>query len=439
MKTKGTILVLLIFLFVIHVQSQERAGDFIVLNALELFTSLEEMNPDLKTAKYKIDYADAALKESKGWWLPSIDLGGTMHQLNGAAMNTDGRIFTDLDRQNSWFGGAAHLNWDFGESQLNIQSKKFGLGSAQINLRRVHMYKKFQLADALTQYGKATEKKAAFDSLAAISFSLGEQIKQQHQAGLVNESAFNLSQSAYRLIEIKSDEAGMMADQALFQVLYFLDQDIEGAYILQLESMNEWGENTNDYTAEISQHPDLEYYKYIIETRENEKKLTYKSIALPEVYVGFRQGLFGDLFSPTGVNNQVIDNLHSTFEFNAWINWHIPLNSLFGSSTKNKLEADIKIAKSEFAAKQSELANEIKRIQFMATKYGEMLDQTSDAMRFAQRAYDQSLDRQNLRLSKAFEVYEATEHLVEANIAHIETRYMRLNSLLKLAILKRQL
>ena len=81
---------------------------------LETVLKLSGAN-NLTVKEYQLKYQQPLADQSKAkeWWLPNIYAGATAHYLNGAAMNTDGKIFTDLNRNNLWAGLGMATEIDF--------------------------------------------------------------------------------------------------------------------------------------------------------------------------------------------------------------------------------------------------------------------------------------------------------------------------------------
>lgn len=70
---------------------------------------------NLTIHEFQLSYKLALAKQTKAkeWWLPVIYAGIRTHYLEGAAMNTDGSILIDFDRNNAWAGAGVGLNIDF--------------------------------------------------------------------------------------------------------------------------------------------------------------------------------------------------------------------------------------------------------------------------------------------------------------------------------------
>ena len=102
---------------------------------LDLETALKiggAENLQIEHFKRMQDLAKANFDESRDWFLPEIYAGGQLHKLNGTAMNTDGRFFTDVDRENFWGGIGINATWDFADGvfetkarNLNTQASKY--------------------------------------------------------------------------------------------------------------------------------------------------------------------------------------------------------------------------------------------------------------------------------------------------------------------------
>jgi len=89
-------------------------------------------NLTIEEYKERQNLSLAGLSKAKEWWLPEIYAGIQTHQLWGAGMNTDGRFYLDVNRQNLWGGLGLNVNWNFGEgiyeanaAKLNSQASVF--------------------------------------------------------------------------------------------------------------------------------------------------------------------------------------------------------------------------------------------------------------------------------------------------------------------------
>lgn len=129
-KTKNIVFFTIVFLMVVVGFSQEK-------QAITLEDVLKIGGASNLTIKEYNEFQKLTLAESKhikSWWLPEIYAGGKTHNLWGIAMNTDGRFFDDLARENFWGGLGLNVVWNVGDNIY--KSKASGLraeASAQLS------------------------------------------------------------------------------------------------------------------------------------------------------------------------------------------------------------------------------------------------------------------------------------------------------------------
>ena len=90
-----------------------KAQETMAVNIETVFKLAGANNLTIKEYELKYQQALADQSKAKEWWLPNIYAGASTHYLNGAAMNTDGKIFTGLNRNNLWAGLGITAEIDF--------------------------------------------------------------------------------------------------------------------------------------------------------------------------------------------------------------------------------------------------------------------------------------------------------------------------------------
>ncbi|NCP84466.1 MAG: hypothetical protein GW823_06125, partial [Bacteroidetes bacterium] len=103
-RLNGIWLISFVFLLIVANTNQLIAQDTIPINLEKVLELGGADNLTIKEYKERQELSLAELSKAKEWWLPEIYAGAQTHQLWGAAMNTDGRFFLDVNRQNLWGG-----------------------------------------------------------------------------------------------------------------------------------------------------------------------------------------------------------------------------------------------------------------------------------------------------------------------------------------------
>lgn len=88
---------------------------------------------NLMVQVYQLKYQEALAGQSKAneWWLPNIYAGVTTHYLSGAAMNTDGKIYTGIKQYNLWAGLGIAAEIDFGKGIYQSLAARQKAGAAK--------------------------------------------------------------------------------------------------------------------------------------------------------------------------------------------------------------------------------------------------------------------------------------------------------------------
>jgi len=146
-----------------QVHSQENIQPINLETALKLGGA---NNLTIQEYKQRQELTLADLSRAREWWLPDLYAGTTTHQLSGNAMNADGEILTNLNRQNFWGGLGLNATWNFGNgiykakaTQLKVQASVYETQAEQNKalLEVIHTYYDF-LASQL--YYKAYQQLA---------------------------------------------------------------------------------------------------------------------------------------------------------------------------------------------------------------------------------------------------------------------------------------
>jgi len=81
-----------------NVQGQDRNVIQIDLESVLRLCGADNLT--IEEYRNKSELAQAEFVKTKEWWLPVLYGGATTYNLSGSAINTDGRIFTDVNRNN---------------------------------------------------------------------------------------------------------------------------------------------------------------------------------------------------------------------------------------------------------------------------------------------------------------------------------------------------
>ena len=356
----------------------------------------------------------AELIKTKEWWLPDLYAGTTLHQLWGAAMNTDGEIFTDLDRQNFFGGIGLNLSWDFGSKPYQIKSGYFKMEAAR---HRVQSERNKALLEIITAYYDfLTEqlKFQAYDQLIREADTLARQFDLQVEAGLQYQSVALLAQSNYRHFQIEKLNAQLERSNksaALIRLLN-LDPSVEiipvDSVLAPLELVPDPSLEP-DYRTVYSIRPEIRDFELRLEESKTDKKMVTTGLLLPEFRISSYYSYFGEVFSP----------VYATSAINASLWWRIPLGRLLSGGDLKRANSVIAIKEVELEQMKSTIHEEIVQARSQSRIAHEQMEIAEEASRLAYQALRQSLERQQLGTVLPLEIMQAQEMYIKTSLDHL--------------------
>src|SRR6056297_1715734 len=121
-RLKDIMLLSFVLFLIVTTSSRLTAQDTIPINLEKVLKLGGADNLTIKEYNERQQLSLAELAKAKEWWLPEIYTGVQTNQLWGAAMNSDGRFFLDVNRQNLWDGLGLNINWNFADGIYNAKS-----------------------------------------------------------------------------------------------------------------------------------------------------------------------------------------------------------------------------------------------------------------------------------------------------------------------------
>lgn len=425
MQAKNYFILFSFFFFSTHSFAQEGAKILpITLESVIQFSGAE--NPNIKIIQQRQQLATAEQKTASEWWIPNIYAGVTMHQLNGAAMNSDGIFFLDVDRQNFWGGVGAFTELDLGKGIFELQAAKEKSKAVQFQsqaekeyflLKAIHAY--FDLQGAQAQW-------AGLKRLEEESENIVRQLEAHTEAGFSFKSDLLLAKSNFNHHRIgsKKAEAAVKRNSAHLVSLLNLGADIQllsADTVLAAVRMVNGTEMALTAVDAYNNRPDFKNAEGQMLAMEKAQLVHKGGLLLPKVQLGVSYGQFGDLFSPTDRDNNPIDNLYNTFEFNGALLWEIPLNEAFGGGQNRIYNSKLQIQKSELEILKNTIRAEVDAAKAETIATHEALGYATESLSFASEALRQSMERQKLRTATPYEVFQAQEFYLSAQIDFIES------------------
>lgn len=387
------------------------AQDGIYLTAEKVIALAKTDNLDIKREILNAEMANAQASKAKEWWLPELFVGTQLHQLDGSGLNTDGRIFEDIDRQSRWYGGEARVDWNIGKGLYDSKIAKLRAKSATL---QSEVGKNQVTLDVLGTYYDLlviTAKKALYEDMVISKSNLVDQLKVQVDAGLRLSS---------ELLIAKSNKSRLMLEQLN------LEQDYQSAMTNMLIALN-ITESQNLYVdiadlkmmdldeatisdGDLANHPLIAASEFQAEAAAQQSKQVWNSILIPNVGVGYDLGTFGETY----------DSARSTDEWNGYVGWRVPLGQLvYGGDSKIANQAK-EIRQLELTQNKAIITNQIAGYRTKMTTYETMISLAEEGGQFAKEALSQSKTRQEAGLGTIYEILLAEEEYMSAQMLYLD-------------------
>lgn len=373
---------------------------------------------NLTIQEYQLKYQQALAEQSKAkeWWLPNIYFGVSTHYLNGAAMNTDGQIFTDVNRNNLWTGLGIGVEIDFSKgfySSLAAKQKAEAVNyqstaeTNQVILQAVQAY--FDL--------QAEQLKYFFlQQLVNQSDTLSQQIKIKVDAGLLYQSDYLLSQSNYNHLKISMLQTKIewQKKSAELTNLLNLENNISlvsaDTSLIPLKLIEQKNDTAN-YQNGFEKRPEYLGLNSELQSFKTLRKSANQGLLMPKLRMGFDNGAFGAYTTP----------LYNTYQLNASLVWNLPLGRFTYKGDLKKYDTQILIQQNELEQFKNQYQQEISIANSELQIAEEQMKIAKDALQSSTEALNQSIERQKLGTAKAFEVFQAQQFFLQAQADYLQS------------------
>ncbi|MGJ3236044.1 TolC family protein [Marivirga sp.] len=403
------------------------AQDTIPLNLEKVMELAGANNLTIKEYKERQELANAQNTEANEWWLPDIYAGVQTHQLAGAAMNADGGFFLEVNRNNLWSGIGLNANWDFADGifkskaaslKSDASSYKTEAERNQIILEAIKAYYELQSAQA---------ELSAYRNLVEQSDSISRQIAQQVESGLLYESELLLAKSNRNHLKVEMANAHkryLEKSSRLVNILNFKN----GIQLVSADSMMTPLQFDEDLLAESTEEHKRAEIKAIaldMEAIKTEKKTTTVSLLIPELAVGAYGSYFGNLSGkvrPMEPNRfPETRQLYPTRALNASLMWNIPLGRLFSGGALKVYDSRIRLAEIEYDKMNAQIREEITNAQQKIDLGKQQVEIAKESIELTAEAVNQSIKRQENGTAKPFEVFQAQQFYLQAQIDYLKS------------------
>jgi len=367
---------------------------------------------NLTIQEFGLKYEQALAEQSKAkeWWLPDIYGGFTTHYLSGAAMNTDGTILSGFSRDNLWGGLGIAAEIDFGKGiYQNLVARQ---KANAVNYFSTAERDKAILSAIQTYYDlQAAQLQYSFlQHLANQSDSLAQQIKIQVDAGLMYQSEYLLSQSNSQPLKITMLQAKSEWQKKSAQLANQLNLDNNVSLVsadttlvpvsLSIEQSSETG---------FEKRPEYQGLQAGLESVQTLRKTDNQGLFIPKLKVGFDNGAFGSYSTP----------LYNTAQLNASLLWNLPLGRLTYNGNLKKHDAKIALQQNKMEQFKNQYQQELSMANSQVQIAGEQMKIGKEALLLASQALNQSIERQKSGTARAFEVFQAQQFFLQAQLDYL--------------------
>ena len=414
---------ILIFIFIL-INNTDAQNNTINIDLKTVLEMGGANNLTIKKYELQKELALAELTEANSWWLPEIYAGVTAHQRWGAAMNTDGRIFTGLNRQNLWAGLGASGHWKLGEGMYGAKVADIRSKAIQFQQEAAKNEVLLEIIGTYYDFLAAQLKTGTYSLLIAQADTIAQQLKIQSDAGLGYQSDWLMARSNIKHLQVEQLNAKKEIAEKTARLIGLLNLPPNTRLVstetvvspLKLVSENE---ALTDLSNAYAQRPEMKYMDFQRQALETEKEGLRKGMALPELSLGVYGASFGDIFSPQ----------RPTAEINAGVLWRIPLELALSKhqGPYKKIDAQLKIQQFEAEEFKNQINEELAAAKWTMEAVSEQMSIAKEGSELAGQAYQQSVQRQQLGTARPFEILQAQEMFMQAQLDYLQavTAYNR--------------
>ena len=383
---------------------------------------------NLTVKEYELRYSLSLAEQTKAaeWWLPTVYAGYTTHLLNGAAMNTDGKIFTGVKQNNLWAGTGVFATIDFGSIYRSLAAKQSAQAASYFSKEE----KNQAILHAVQAYFdlQAWQMKYLFmQGMVGQADTLSQQIKIKVDAGLLYQSDYLLAQSNYEHMQVSVLQAKVEWQKKSAELAALLNLDngttpISADTALVPVSMDEPPPAADGYRNRSA----FAGLSLQLRSAETLRKTQYAGLLLPTLQVGAGNGAFGAYGT----------SLYNTWHMNASLLWSLPLASLSTKGDLKKYDAQIRLRQNAIEQFRNQYRKETATALSQAETAKEQMTHARAALKASATALAQGIAREKLGTARPFEVFQSEQFYQQAQAEYVQavSEYNKAQFALKVAV-----
>jgi len=407
--------------------NQLAAQDTIPINLEKVLELGGADNLTIKEYKERQELSLAELTKAKEWWLPEIYVGAQTHQLWGVAMNADGRFFLDVNRQNLWGGLGLNVNWDFADGIYNAKSANLRNQASQFLSQAERNQQLLKMINAYYELMTAQLNYSAYQNLVSQSDSIVQQMQFQVEGGLLYQSELLLAKSNKNHLQVEMLNAKKAYNNASAELKKLLNIEQNIKLLSADESLLPL-----DFTAELEavedsvylNRPEIKANELQFQALEMERKKYTTGLLIPQLNVGTYGSYFGRIngnVSPMfPAQYPETQQLYPTSALNVSLMWKIPLGALTYQGDKKTFDSKMRLNEIEAEQFKVQINEEIANAKSDLQVGKEQIETAKEALDFTTEALNQSIERQKIGTAKPFEVFQAQQFFLQAQLDYLK-------------------
>lgn len=397
---------------------------------INLQTALEmggANNLTIKEFQAKQELATANLLKAKEWWLPNIYAGLQTHQLWGASMNSDGRFFLDVNRQNLWGGLGLNANWDFAEGIYKTKASKLNVWASYFETIAEKNNVLLAIIKSYYDLQTAQMKLIAYKNLVSQSDTITQQIALQVEAGLRYQSELLLSKSNHSHLKIEMLNAQSEYNRTSAELVRLLNLDSKvklvsiDSVLIPLDFQDELLMVSDSIYLN---RPEIKSIDFTIQSLRMERKTTTTGLFIPQLSIGTYGSYFGRINGAVTpmfpLQYPETKQLYPTGMLNVSLTWNIPLGRLVYGGDLQRYNSKIKIQEIKAEQFKAQINEEIANAQQQLIIGKEQIQIAKEGLELTAEALNQSIERQKLGTVKPFEVFQSQQFYLQAQIDYLK-------------------
>ena len=388
-----------------------QAQNTLILSHTDLVEMTLIQNLQIQSNELKFKLAKASFYNSVGKALPTVGMGVKRYELSGFTQGTSGN-FVKVAKNNEWNGKSFRLSWNMSELLFNFVAKKLEVKAAFYNKEVGDIDEKIRLYTNYYKIVASQEKEKAIISFIQKNEEIVAQLKLQVLAGLRLQSELLLAQSNFNNLKIKSLRQGQKTIELSQQLLATLN--IKGNVILKTDCDFYVNDATqlNNFNVEkkLNNRFELQALNSQVSAMKWKKNRELYGLLLPQISFGMNDGLLGPINQDDFGNQNIITTS---------LMWSIPLGNIFPAGNYKTQKNLFQIKTLEKIQLENELRAEMNTLIAASNSANEQYKLAKQSAEYAQLAYAQSLQRQELGTATQLELFHSEKEYLNARLIYI--------------------